>query len=76
MAATKNSAAADVKPASALTAPQQVRLECVQLAYRHDRSAEDCVAKAADLEKYVLIGRPAPVKTGNDGQVGPDADPI
>lgn len=66
----------DAKIASELTGPQQVRLECVKLAYRHDRSAEDSVAKAADLERYVLIGKPAPVQTGNGGQVEPDIDPI
>jgi len=75
MAADKKSAV-DAKSASTLTGPQLVRLECVSLAYRHDRPAGDVVAKAAELERYVLIGRPAPAKAGNDGQVEQESDPI
>lgn len=38
---------------SLLTTPQHVRLECVKLAFRHDRSAEDTIAKATEFEKYI-----------------------
>lgn len=42
----------------------EVRLECLKLAYRHDRSPEDSVKAAKELEAYVLqstSGAKAPV---------------
>lgn len=70
---------ADVKAAPALTPAQQIRLESVQLAYRHDRSTEDVIARASALSDWVegpratAKGKP---KAANGEQVGPDADLI
>lgn len=58
-----------------LTGPQYARLECVKLAFRHDRTASDAVAKAAELERFVIEGKPAAPAGANAGQVGPEADP-
>lgn len=54
-----------------LTTSQHIRLECVKLAFRHDRSSEDAVAKAEVLEKYVT-GDDAKAPSV-DGQGEPDA---
>lgn len=64
----KTSAEPDAIVATPLTNEQQVRLECAKLAYRHDRSAKDVVAKAADLERYVLAGQAASGEPEQDGQ--------
>ena len=66
----------DVIHASTMSTPQQVRLECVKLVYRHDRTSEDAIAKAEKLERFVLLGQPAPAQAGNDGQVEQGSDPI
>lgn len=50
-----------------LTPLQQIRLESVQLAYRHDRSPADILARATDLAKWIESG-PAPGQPGNGGQ--------
>ncbi len=44
---------ADAKTTAVLAQPQQVRLELLQLAYRHDRSPEDAIERARKLEAYV-----------------------
>jgi hypothetical protein len=44
---------ADDKNTSPLTNGQHLRLELVKLAYRHDRTPADIVARTTDLEKYV-----------------------
>lgn len=72
----KAPAAADAVVASTMSTPQHVRLECVKLAYRHDRTAQDTIAKAVDLERYVLIGQPASAHAENDGQAAQDSGPI
>ncbi len=41
-----------------LTREDKIRVECLKLTFRHDRTAEDITLKAADLEKYVLTGTP------------------
>lgn len=77
----------DAKTTSRLTQDQQIRLECVALAYRHDRTTGDVIARATDLEKFVggylsepeQVATPAPVKIGKgakDKQVEPDNDLI
>lgn len=75
----------DAKSTSALTQPQQIRIECVALAYRHDRSPEDVIDRATKLEAFVVgpvpeqVAAPALVKIGKgtkDKQVEPDTDLI
>lgn len=72
---------ADVKNTSPLTPAQQIRLESVQLAYRHDRPTEDIVKRAEDLAKFVE-GKQAAAKPGKPGkaangeQVEPEGDLI
>lgn len=75
----------DAKTTSALTQPQQIRIECVALAYRHDRSPEDVIDRATKLAAFVAgpepeqVAAPEPVKTGKavkDKQVVPDSDLI
>lgn len=46
-------ATTDAKSAPSLTQSQHVRLELLQMAYRHDRSAEDIVDRSRKLEEYV-----------------------
>ena len=62
-----------------LTQAQQIRLESVSLAYRHDRSPEDVIARASTLAAFVegpkATGK-AKAKPVNDEQVGPDTDLI
>lgn len=36
-----------------LTNTQHIRLELIKLAYRHDRSPADVIAKATEIEEYV-----------------------
>lgn len=68
---------ADVKSTTLLTPEQQIRLESVSLAYRHDRSAEDVIARASTLANWVegdkaaAKGKP---KAVNGEQVAPDGD--
>lgn len=70
---------ADVKTTPLLTPAQQIRLESVQLAYRHDRSTEDVIKRAEDLAKFVegkqaaAKGKP---KAVNGEQVEPEGDLI
>lgn len=70
---------ADAKTTTPLTPAQQIRLESVSLAYRHDRSTEDVIARASALAEWVEgprvtgKGKPKPV---NDEQVGPETDLI
>lgn len=45
--------------------PQELRLECARLAYRHDRAPADAVAAARIIEAYVA----------GDGNDGPTKDP-
>ncbi len=72
---------ADVKTTPMLTPAQQIRLESVSLAYRHDRSPEDIVKRAEELAKFVE-GKQAAAKPGkpgkvvNDEQVAPEGDLI
>lgn len=70
---------ADVKAAPALTPAQQIRLESVQMAYRHDRTPEDIVTRAEAIAKWVegssAVGKGKP-KPANGGQVVPEDDPI
>lgn len=40
--------------------PEELRLECARLVYRHDRSPEDAVKAARAIEAYVA-------GDGNDG---------
>ena len=82
---------ADVKTTTPLTPAQQIRLESVSLAYRHDRPTEDIVKRAEDLAKFVegkdaALGVPGaakattkrgvPGKIVNDEQVAPEGDLI
>jgi len=51
----------------------EIRLECLKLAYRHDRGPETAVAAATVLEAYVLgmggkAASPAPAETSEPGQ--------
>ena len=81
----------DVKNTPPLTPAQQIRLESVSLAYRHDRSPEDVIERASKLADWVegpkaVVGVPAaakattkrgaPGKVVNDEQVVPDSDLI
>lgn len=75
----------DAKTTSALTQPQQIALECLALAYRHDRSPEDAIDRATKLAVFVTgpvpeqVAAPEPVKTGKgakDKQVVPESDLI
>jgi hypothetical protein len=72
---------ADVKSTPSLTPAQQIRLESVSLAYRHDRSTEDVIKRAEDLAKFVE-GKQAAAKPGKPGkaangeQVEPESDLI
>ena len=65
--------------ASPLTQAQKIRLESVQLAYRHDRTPKDIIDRASELAAYVerprasAKGKP---KAVNDQQVEPDTDLI
>lgn len=65
----------DEKVTSPLTPAQRVRLECVQLAYRHDRSPQDITVRADGLAAFVMDGKPAPGTSGNGGQAGPETSP-
>lgn len=82
---------ADVKTTPPLTPEQQIRLESISLAYRHDRSAEDVIERASKLAAWVegpkaVLGVPGaakattkrgvPGKVVNDEQVEPDTDLI
>lgn len=69
----------DVKTTSALTPTQQIRLESVSLAYRHDRSPEDVIERASKLAAWVE-GNKAAGKKGakaptpaNDEQAEPES---
>lgn len=69
----------DVKNTPLLTPAQQIRLESVSLAYRHDRSPEDVIERASKLASWVE-GNKAAVKKGakapstaNDEQAEPDS---
>lgn len=46
-------ATTDAKTSPVLTQSQHVRLELLQLAYRHDRGPDDIVDRARKLEEYV-----------------------
>jgi hypothetical protein len=61
---------ADDKNTSLLTQPQQIRIELLKLVHRHDRKAEDAIAKAVELEQYVT--GEAAVPASLDGQGEPD----
>jgi hypothetical protein len=72
----------DVKNTPPLTPAQQIRLESVSLAYRHDRSPEDVIERATKLAAWVE-GNKAATKKGakapsvaNDEQVEPENDLI
>ena len=72
---------ADAKSTTALTQSQEIRLESVSLAYRHDRSPEDVIERASKLASWVEGEKAAakPVKSGkaaNGEQVVPDSDLI
>ena len=82
---------ADAKITSALTQSQEIRLESVSLAYRHDRSPEDVIERASKLATWVegdraALGEPGAVKAvgkrgvpgkpANGEQVVPEADLI
>jgi len=78
---------ADAKLTSSLTQSQEIRLESVSLAYRHDRSPEDVIERASKLATWVEGEKAAakpdiPVKTGKPGkaangeQVVPESDLI
>jgi len=66
--------------ASDLTQAQQVRLESVRLAYRHDRTTADITTRATDLSDFVMgkaAGAKAKATAPTDGQVLQDSpDPI
>lgn len=38
--------------------PEQIRLECLKLAHRHDHTAEEVVARAEMFERYVQSQAP------------------
>ena len=62
---------ADDKIALPLTQTHVLRVELLKLAYRHDRSTEDIVKRATDLEVYVSgTVEQSPVI---DGQAEPDS---
>lgn len=72
----------DAKTTPPLTPTQQIRLESVSLAYRHDRSPEDVIERATKLAAWVE-GNKAAAKKGakapsvaNGEQVEPDTDLI
>ena len=70
---------ADVKTTPPLTPAQQIRLESVSLAYRHDRSPEDVITRATVLSDWVMGDKAAArgkPKAANGEQVGPDTDLI
>lgn len=70
---------ADAKTTPPLTPAQQIRLESVSLAYRHDRSAEDVIARATAIADWVEGRRTAgkaKAKPANGEQVGSDTDLI
>jgi hypothetical protein len=72
---------ADAKTATQLTQAQQIRLESVQLAYRHDRPSEEILKRASELAQYVEGQRTAakpgrPGKAVNDQQVESESDLI
>ena len=70
---------ADAKSTPPLTPAQQIRLESVSLAYRHDRSPEDVIARASTLSDWVIGDKAAgkaKAKTANGEQVAPDGDLI
>ena len=65
------------KSTTLLTSSQQIRLESVQLAYRHDRSPEDVIKRASELADYVEGKQAATRKRAANGeQVGPETDLI
>lgn len=73
----------DAKSTSALTQAQQIRLESVALAYRHDRPPEDVIDRATKLAQFVAGAEPeaaaAPVKPGKAAKISkscPDSDLI
>lgn len=58
-----------------LTQLQKVRVECMKIAYRHDRKPEDAVVRAKELEMYITGGAEAAevvAETPSDRQAGPD----
>jgi len=71
----------DANNTSPLTPAQQIRLESVSLAYRHDRSPEDVLERASKLATWVE-GNQAAAKPGKPGkaakgeQVAPESDLI
>ena len=72
---------ADAKLTSSLTQSQEIRLESVSLAYRHDRSPEDVIERASKLATWVegekAASKPGkPGKPANGEQVVPESDLI
>jgi hypothetical protein len=47
--------------------PEAIRLECLQLAHRHDKDAQSVIDRAAQYERFVTEGQSptveAPIKT-------------
>lgn len=43
--------------------PESIRLECLKLVHRHDRDAQEIVARATEFERYVQ-GSQSPAKAG------------
>lgn len=70
---------ADAISTPPLTQSQQIRLESVSLAYRHDRSPEDVIDRASKLATWVegpkATGK-AKAKPVNGEQVVPEDDLI
>jgi hypothetical protein len=59
-----------------LTQIQKIRIECVKVAFRHDRNAVDVLAKAKEFEGYITGGAKSVEVTGEaqtDGQADTDS---
>lgn len=52
--------------------PAELRLECLRLAYRHDKDPSEILDRAAVLDKFVqalVLKAPAPAPTKGDTSV-------
>jgi hypothetical protein len=49
-----------------LTIEHKIRLECLKITYRHDKTSDDAISKAKSLAIYVMDGASNDVNVGQD----------